>query len=239
MEVPIILRRRQTDGIKVIPVIMKKCDWHYAFGLIEVLPHNRKPISDWKIRGDAYMEVSDGVKQAAFQFEQAPEFSAPPKATNVNTGGTQPVPQPTGKTLIIHGHAGQNRLELVDFLQNKLGLPRPTVIGDEMTLGLALPVKFDKLASTVEFAIALLTPDDEGKAISDHAYHPRARQNTLVEIGWFWGKLGLTRVLILVKDKVEIPSDLQGLEYHSFSTSPVECSEKIRAFYKAHNLSVA
>lgn len=239
VEIPLILQLRETNGIKVIPVILKKCDWHYAFGSIQILPHNGKPILDWKTRGDAYMEVADGVKKAAFQFERAPTTPALSNATDVDTGETQRMPQPTGKTLIIHGHAEQNRLELVDFLQNTLGLPQPIVMAEQMTPGLALPVKFDKLAGEVEFAIALLTPDDEGKAISAPTYHPRARQNTLVEFGWFWGRLGLTRVLILVKNKVEIPTDLQGLEYHTFLNSPVECSEKIRAFYKAHEISVA
>ena len=237
-ELPHILRRKDEGRTKVIPVILKKCDWHYAFGSIQALPQNGKPISDWKVRGDAYIEVADGVKRSAYQFEQFELFLP---ASDTSTAETEPItmPTPTGKTLLIHGHAKQDRLELTAFLQNSLGLPKPIVMGEEMTPGMALPVKFDTLASEVEFAIALLTPDDEGKAVSEPATRPRARQNTLIEFGWFWGRLGLSRLLILVKSKVEIPTDLQGLEYHQYTTSPDECSEKIRAFYKSHNVAVS
>jgi predicted nucleotide-binding protein len=41
----------------------------------------------------------------------------------------------------------------------------------------------------------------------------RARQNVILEIGYFMGQLGKERVRLLVRDNVEIPSDLQGILY--------------------------
>jgi predicted nucleotide-binding protein len=230
-----ILERREADGIKVIPVILKKCDWRYIVRHLQVAPHNGKPISEWKSRSDAYMDVVESVRKAAYQLDQpvrSPEQPSPLRASK----GSVAVPKLTGTTLIIHGHAKTDRLELASFLQNKLHLPYPIVMDEAMTPGLALPAKFDTLARSVEFAIALLTPDDEGKANSELELQPRARQNTLIEIGWFWGRIGMSRVLLLVKGEVDIPSDLQGLEYHKYSNLPSECSEKIRDFYKEHGI---
>lgn len=142
----------------------------------------------------------------------------------------------SGATLIIHGHDESNRLRLKNFLAHKLGLPEPIIMSEQTTPGATLPEKFERLAQNVNFAIALLTPDDEGKAKSASDLKPRCRQNVIVEIGWFWGKLGRDHVLLLVKDEVEMPSDFQGLEYYPFHNSVDEVSEKIRDFYKAHSV---
>lgn len=144
-----------------------------------------------------------------------------------------------GTTLIIHGHDETNKLRLKNFLTSKLHLPEPIIMAEQTTPGATLPEKFEKLATKVEFAIALMTPDDEGKAKTEAELKDRCRQNVVVEIGWFWGKLGREHILILVKDRVEMPSDLQGLEYFKFNSNVEEVSEKIRDFYKAHGVGVS
>jgi predicted nucleotide-binding protein len=58
----------------------------------------------------------------------------------------------------------------------------------------------------------------------------RARQNVWVEVGRFWGRLGRNRVLLLVRGDVEIPSDLDGIEYHSYQQSVLELAPKIQSF---------
>jgi predicted nucleotide-binding protein len=60
--------------------------------------------------------------------------------------------------------------------------------------------------------VVLLTPDDMGgKFASD--LKARARQNVVLELGYFWGKLGRSRVCVLYKEGFELPSDLGGLMY--------------------------
>jgi hypothetical protein len=51
-----------------------------------------------------------------------------------------------------------------------------------------------------------------------------------VEVGWFWGRLGRNRVLLLVRGDVEIPSDLDGIEYHAYKRSVLEAEAGIRRF---------
>jgi predicted nucleotide-binding protein len=41
----------------------------------------------------------------------------------------------------------------------------------------------------------------------------RARQNVVFEHGWLIGALGTHRVCAIVKDRVEVPSDLAGVVY--------------------------
>jgi predicted nucleotide-binding protein len=60
--------------------------------------------------------------------------------------------------------------------------------------------------------VVLLTPDDVGAAASARdKLNPRARQNVILELGYFTGRLGRGRVCGLFKPGVELPSDLHGV----------------------------
>lgn len=61
----------------------------------------------------------------------------------------------------------------------------------------------------------LLTADDVGgpSSKSPPELQPRARQNVILELGYFSGKLTRRRVCALYKAGVEIPSDYQGVLY--------------------------
>ena len=103
---------------------------------------------------------------------------------------------------------------------------------DEFGGGKALPEKFESIANQVDGAIALATPDDVG-GLADSNQRSRARQNVWVEIGWIWGRLGRDKVMLLCKGGVEVPSDLQGIEYYSYADSPLLATESIRAFIQS------
>jgi predicted nucleotide-binding protein len=77
----------------------------------------------------------------------------------------------------------------------------------------------------VGFAVILLTPDDRGRPASSSrdAQQPRARQNVILELGYFLGRLGRcltivgtegrSRACALYRQGVEIPSDYSGVLY--------------------------
>lgn len=65
--------------------------------------------------------------------------------------------------------------------------------------------KFEQCAD-VGFAVVLLTGDD---ALENGAL--RARQNVILELGYFIGKLGRSRVCALKKGHLEVPSDILGV----------------------------
>ena len=69
------------------------------------------------------------------------------------------------------------------------------------------------------FGVVLATPDDEGNATGredEKAF--RTRQNVVLELGLLLARLGRARVAILLKnqEKMERPSDIQGLIYIPF-----------------------
>jgi predicted nucleotide-binding protein len=60
--------------------------------------------------------------------------------------------------------------------------------------------------------VVVLTPDDIGSARADSSNErPRARQNVVLELGYFIGRLGRSKVCALYKGGVELPSDLHGV----------------------------
>ena len=118
------------------------------------------------------------------------------------------------KVFLIHGHDPSILNEVRRFVEQN-GL-EPQVLRDLPDHGRAVIQKFLDYSS-VDFAIAILTPDDLGgarnKLDSQNKFLPRARQNVILELGFFLGRLGPGRVFILFKKDLEIPSDYSGVQF--------------------------
>ncbi len=114
------------------------------------------------------------------------------------------------KVFIVHGHDGKAR-EAVAQLIKKLDLD-PIILHEQPNQGDTVIEKFER-NSNVGFAIILMTADDTGKANSEAAARPRARQNVVFEWGYFVGKLGRKRVCALYEQGIDLPSDLNGIVY--------------------------
>ena len=128
--------------------------------------------------------------------------------------GVSDTPQSTfgDEVFIVHGHDDEAKETVARFVEN-FGI-EATILHEQANRGQTIPEKFEEHASEAGFAIILLTPDDVGASkdkIKD--LKPRARQNVVLELGYFWGRLGRGRVCVLHKGGVELPSDMQGLLY--------------------------
>ena len=134
--------------------------------------------------------------------------------------------------LIAHGHDRSSLLELKDFIYTKIPYVNPIVLSLQDAAASTLAEKFEGLAKETKGVIALLTPDDVviPEAGNSMTLLARARQNVIVEIGWFWGKFGRQRMLLLSRGQIELPSDLAGVIVNRFISSPQECSEAVRSF---------
>jgi predicted nucleotide-binding protein len=86
----------------------------------------------------------------------------------------------------------------------------PIILGEQASGSRTVIEKFEAYGNMTSFAIVLLTPDDFGGA-NGQPSNARARQNVILELGYFIGKLGRNRVVALTKIGVELPSDLAGL----------------------------
>ncbi len=111
---------------------------------------------------------------------------------------------------IVHGHNAAVQQSVARTL-DKLGL-NPIILHEQPNAGKTIIEKFES-NSNVGFAVILLTDDDEGKAKTEMDLKNRARQNVVLELGYFIGKLGRARVLPLYSEGVELPSDIHGLLY--------------------------
>lgn len=114
---------------------------------------------------------------------------------------------------IVHGRDSV-RYQLKDLLRD-WGI-EPIELEELPSRGRTVIEKFEEHSSAAECAIVLLTPDDEGRLADTQDWEPRARQNVILELGYFFAKLGRDRVICLYKSDIELPSDISGIIYISF-----------------------
>jgi len=122
----------------------------------------------------------------------------------------------SNKIFIVHGRDEGPREAVANVLK-ALGL-EPIILSRLPNRSRVVIEKIEE-QSDVGFAVVLLTPDDEGN-LKGNETQPRARQNVLLELGYFLGKLTRDRVCVLVKGELEIPSDWAGVineEYNDLS----------------------
>lgn len=109
---------------------------------------------------------------------------------------------------IIHGHDGELKESVARTLE-KFSI-NPIILSEQENSGQTIIEKFEN-SSDVGCAIALFTADDKGKGKNQSKYKDRARQNVVFETGYFMGKIGRERLIIIADRGIEIPSDLQGV----------------------------
>lgn len=140
---------------------------------------------------------------------------------------------------IVHGHNKLILNEVKEFIIT-LGLT-PTILHEQPNSGLTTIIdKFERYAKRVNFAVILLTYDDEGHELGPQQIitidkekslfslkrekgslivrpwsenQPRARQNVIFEFGYFIALLGRTKVVALCENGIERPSDIDGVIY--------------------------
>ena len=117
----------------------------------------------------------------------------------------------TNKIFIVHGHNNELK-QIVARTISQLRL-EPIILHEWGEQGRTIIEKFEKHSSDVNFAIILLTADDEGRSIKESDFKVRARQNVVFEMGYFIGKLGRDKVFLLLENGVDKPGDLDGIVY--------------------------
>lgn len=151
---------------------------------------------------------------------------------------------------LVHGRDRKSVKELKSMLK-EFGL-NPIILHEQPSGSRTIVEKLEKY-SDVDYAFVILTPDDVGgfadkmpkveeaflsigamKEFFDTAFlKSRARQNVVLEFGYFIGKLGRDRVCCLHKGDIELPSDMHGIVYIPFRESVNECRDKIVKELKA------
>ncbi|MEM3697100.1 MAG: nucleotide-binding protein [Candidatus Bathyarchaeia archaeon] len=156
------------------------------------------------------------------------------------------------KVFIAHGRDYKPVRELKAMLE-KFGL-KPIVLAEQPSGSRTVVEKLEKYSKDVNYAFVILTPDDgsfnfaalmeiaeksEAQTLSrkekdelflklfGNIVKKVARQNVILEFGYFIGKLGRDHVCCLYKGDVQLPSDMQGIVYVPFRNSVREAENDI------------
>lgn len=121
------------------------------------------------------------------------------------------------RVFISHGHNELLKLKLKGFVQDRLKA-EVVILADEPDRGLTIIEKLERYGKPCNFALVLMTADDETR---EGGF--RARQNVVHELGFFHGVLGRDRVLLLKQTGLELFSNISGLIYKEFDGTNIEC----------------
>lgn len=127
----------------------------------------------------------------------------------------QPKQEAARRVFITHGRSNDWRA-VQPFIERDVGLPT-IELAQEANLGRTIIEKLIDNAVRCDSAVIVMTGDDV--ASEDEA---RVRENVMHEIGFFQGRYGRNRVVLLHEDGVNIPTNLAGVVYISFPKGGVE-----------------
>jgi len=158
----------------------------------------REGLQSKLVRLDSYLEILN----AELELEESD--IKPISAT------TTPIQSASRKVFVVHGRNEITR-ETCARLLEKLEL-EPIILHEKPNVGRTIIEKFHDY-SDVGFAVILLTGDDRGgpKDADVTSLKLRARQNVIMELGFFIAKLGRPKVCALYEAGVELPSDYDGV----------------------------
>jgi predicted nucleotide-binding protein len=171
-----------------------------------------RSIATW-IRGRPHQQIRDSFATA---------LSAD-LAEEVNKAGDTTTDEARRSVFIVHGHDDVALGEVTAYLR-EIGV-KPIVLREIEEPEDSLLRRFLRIAEQATFAVVVFSPDDIGASLAhfdapkggEKALRYRARQNVVLELGFFLGKLkDFNKVLVLRSNpgepwpEFEMPSDLAG-----------------------------
>ena len=70
VEVKQALERHEKGEVRVIPIILRECDWHdEPFAKLQALPRDARPVTDWSNIDNALYDVAKGIKKVVEELE--------------------------------------------------------------------------------------------------------------------------------------------------------------------------
>ena len=117
---------------------------------------------------------------------------------------------------IVHGHDDALKEAVARFLLQLTG-SEPVILNEQTSGSATIIEKLERYTATARYAVVLATGDDLGRSRKGHPADelPRARQNVIFELGYFFAALGRSNVALLYEPGVERPSDTDGIVHIS------------------------
>lgn len=155
-------------------------------------------------------DIGTHVRRLESIIQRLPLYDAPAdSSTSAGSPKTRTNPASSRRVFIVHGR-DRGPVDAAARLLRDQGL-EAVILDEQPNRGRTIIEKFEQ-HTDVAYAVAILSPDDEG-GLAGGSMRPRARQNVILELGFFVGKLGRHRVAALVDQTVEIPSDIDGVVF--------------------------
>jgi predicted nucleotide-binding protein len=124
------------------------------------------------------------------------------------------------RVFVVHGRDEEMKQAVARTLE-KLGLA-PVILHEQPNQGRTIIEKFTDYAAT-RFTVVLFSGDDLGYGRDEEPAkaRPRARQNVVLELGYFLGTLGRERVFPLYREvaNFDMPSDYSGVVFTPFDAA--------------------
>lgn len=145
---------------------------------------------------DGLVVLIDMVKRV----KATPRALQPSRAPNVDSSGKKSV-------FVVHGRDNEMK-EAAGRLIASCGL-KEVILSEQASVGRTIIEKFEHHAN-VDYAVVLFSPDDSVvNADGSSVMHPRL--NVMFELGYFVGRLGRRRVVVIHRGNVEVLSDYHGV----------------------------
>ncbi len=171
---------------------------------------------DWRRNLEWDLRYVTSAMNTLESLRERLRFATEPATAHRQATPTTPA-QGSESIFVVHGRDQDARNTVARFLE-RAGDRRydPVILDEQASRGRTLIEKFEEHASNARYAVVLLTGDDVGGLKGATEQRPRARQNVIFELGFFFGVLGRDRVAVLYESDLEIPSDVDGLAYIPF-----------------------
>ncbi len=205
---------RTPSGISLQSAIVAKAGEIYRRGIMaNITKPEREAFAVACSQAGTMNDVTIDVEGDEDELESSSMFDDLDRPSAVPTV-PEATPKPkSNKVFIVHGHRDGPREAVARFL-DRLGL-EPIILHEQANRGDTVIEKFEA-HSDVAFAIVLLTADDTMQAEGDRKPAKRARQNVILEWGYFIAKLTRRNVVALIEGDVELPSDIHGIVWEVF-----------------------
>ncbi len=87
VEMKLALERHEKGEARVIPVILRPCDWQkMPFGKLQVLPKDGRAVTDWTRRDQAFLDIARGIRRVVEEMNGTISSTAPPTAASHKRG---------------------------------------------------------------------------------------------------------------------------------------------------------
>lgn len=199
-------------------------DLYGDFPKIRVAPGFRAPAPSIGVEGEP-LYSRDQLQKLATSIEQVlevrahSELAAPAQAQSA-----------LRRVFISHGRAPDWR-EIQAYIEKDIGLDS-LELAQEPNQGRTILAKLADSAGRCDSAVIVMTGDD-----LDADGQSKARENVIHEIGYFQGRYGLDRVVLLHEDGVNIPSNIHGVVYTPFAKGAISActgllSRELKSMYR-------